>query len=232
MSHWPSPFRTQGTRTKDVLVLGFLKARFHQFYLVHQYILANIHFLLSPPPIPHPALSSNSEVSKCVIMDLPSMTISLPYSPGKYSLHTESLGHPSRDLMWPRPRGPWPCPGEAVMVWSGCLMPQPGPQSNRLTCWEVSHLKKEKRNETDLTWEETEDFSSCQSDKWDKEAGQMWTLGGGGGEQSGRRSPDGLEQAGGDGRTGDRTIYPGWVGRAGRMLRGARHSPPFVPVFI
>ena len=62
--------------------------------------------------------------------------------------------------------------------------------------------------------------------------GKCELRGGGGRGRSGRRRPDGLEQAGGDGRAGDRTIYPGWVGRAGRMLRGARHSPPFVPVFI
>ena len=46
------------------------------------------------------------------------------------------------------------------------------------------------------------------------------------------RSPVGLDQAGGDARTGDGTIYPAWEGRAGRTFRRARDSPPFVPVFI
>ena len=140
MSHWTLPLEHREPEPKKFSFWTSWKPDSISFILVHQYILANIHSPLPPPPTP--PTQPSAPILKCLnvwfIMDLPSMTLSLPCSLGKYSLHTHWVpGSPQQ-----RPGGPRPRRGEVVTVWPGCLMPQPGPQSERPTCWEVSHLKK------------------------------------------------------------------------------------------
>lgn len=109
-------------------------------------LLPFLHLSSSHAPI-HTSLSSNSDLSECVVHNGPSFHDYITFmSAGKIqSPHAQVLGHPSRDLTWPRPRGLWPPLGEAVAGWPGCAMLQPGPRGRGCPAEKESVTFKERR---------------------------------------------------------------------------------------